>query len=75
MEKIERITMTEGSTRKVSVSNIMSILTILFLSCVIVIFSALVSDLVIKMRNGVPSTIVYQEAVYDEEPTTLTVFF
>lgn len=75
MEAVNKKIITEKKAISIRAEDVMSILTILFLSCVIIIFSALICDLVIRIVNKTPHTIIYREVFVEEEPTVLEVDF
>jgi len=62
----------ENSLQK-KISNLISLLTILFLSCVIVILSVLIFNLANKIYNSKDYTVTYTGASIDEESSVFRV--
>jgi len=75
MDAVNEGMIREKKQVKIDFKDVMNALVILFLSCVIIIFSALITDIVIRMVNGTPSTVVYNTKIVDEEPTVLSIYF
>jgi len=75
MEAVNEGMIKERKEAKIKATDVMNILVILFLSCVIIIFSALVTDMVIRMTRGTPYTVVYNTKIVEEEPKVLSIQF
>lgn len=59
--------------KKFDIANVFSIFVIIFLSSAIIIASALITDLIIRMATGKEYSVVYRTTYTYEEPKTMTV--